>query len=701
MEKSLQKREGLHTRPTRGDPYKDLKDQLAQFFLSLIQAFLRTGYYTPDHPEAEKARLGLYEGFQNLLKEEDELTFLIRNAPEGTNILIEGVLPEPEELYGLMLQGMAEMYIPKFAKFLERKDLVSLTLKKRMTEAEFTSFVDVMGEPSFVDTREKNTKEQFTLTLRGKGIVNISYIFNEEVLMTKREMPWRAQLAISRLRKDFKMVPLFHNLDAEGLKKVRCEIIREVARPIRDVAVIYPLLMNSDLAETEEVKESEIDKEVIASLPDELLLGISRTLLKEAPANGKTQYSPEKLQRLARELTRILKPREFSRRDALLEAFFKKKLVPFEELPEVTQRKIKVEAFLDKFLRESNTFLEKLDKIHDTEKYLKAAQYLKGMIPELIRRDRYDAVLKIIAHMDRHSKAEEDRSPRANQVLEKIKGGKIPVLLKGKFLAGNKETCEAIAPIYQLLGEASVPHLLDILKQTQDQWVMKTAFEILTATAPSTIATILNELKDGKRETGFAARIIRVLGELDLDQTMQPFAETLKAFLRHDNSRLREEALQAYFKVAGDDGEALYLELLGDPDVGVEKTAIQCLAKIKSQLALKKFLEMLQRSGDLDLHEKKQLEAPLFNALGFYGNISWPEMGTIEDFLLEILDRELNPGPLKFLKRKSNPLSEQAVTAIFESLGKIGTDKSRAVLQKVGGIWAKKAEETLRRITEH
>jgi len=702
MEESPQKREGLHTRPTRGDPHKDLKDQLAQFFLSLIQAFLRTGYYTPDHPEAQKARVGLYEAFQGLLDDKDELTFLVRDAPEGSSILIEGVLPEPQDLNGLMFQGMAEMYTPRFAKFLERKDLVSLTLKKKMAEEEFTRFVEVMGEPAFVDTREKDNKERFALTLKSQGIANISYIFNEEILATKRMMPWRARLAISRLKKDFKMVPLFYNLDAEGLKAVRCEIIREVARPIQDAGVIYPLLMNSDLAESEEIKEPEIEKEMVASLPNGLLLGVSKKFLKEASGNGKTLYSLEKWQRLAREFARALKSRQILGREAVLEAFFKTKLIPLEELPEAAQRKIKVELFLQKFLRDSEAFLRKLDAMHDGETYAKAARYLRAMIPELLRRDRYEAVLKIISRIDRHAKDNDDRAPYARQVLEKIKAGKIPIALKGKFLASNSEMCQAIVPIFDLLGEAAVPHLLDILKQTQDPWILKSAFETLTRIDPSTVDSVLQELKGKERATGFGVRIIRVLGALDYGESTHPFAETLKACLRHENPRLREEALLAYYNVAGDDGEALYLEMLQDPDIGVQKRAIQCLGRIRSQEGLKKFLRVLQRGDDLDSDQKKQLEAPLFKALGYYGNIPWTETGTLEDFLLETLDRELNPGPLKFLKKKSSPLSEQALNAIFDSLGKVGTDKSRALLKKVekqqGNIWMKKAADTLRRI---
>jgi len=41
-----------------------------------------------------------------------------------------------------MLKGMGELYVSKFAQYMERKDLVSLTLKSRMGQDEFSRFVD-------------------------------------------------------------------------------------------------------------------------------------------------------------------------------------------------------------------------------------------------------------------------------------------------------------------------------------------------------------------------------------------------------------------------------------------------------------------------------------------------------------------------------------------------------------------------------
>ena len=181
-------------------------------------------------------------------------------------------------------------------------------------------------------------------------------------------------------------------------------------------------------------------------------------------------------------------------------------------------------------------------------------------------------------------------------------------------------------------------------------------------------------------------------------------SKTLRAYLKHEDPHLREEALWVYYKLRGGEGENVYLGLLSDPDMRVQKKAIQCLGKIKSETALKEFIEVLKKAenspSDIDQH----LESRIFSALGSYGNVELPGGGSLEDFLLETLNRRLGLGRLKFLKKKESLLSEAAVVAICETLGTTGTDKSRGILQKLekrqDSLWKNKAQEALERITE-
>ena len=117
-----------------------------------------------------------------------------------------------------------------------------------------------------------------------------------------------------------------------------------------------------------------------------------------------------------------------------------------------------------------------------------------------------------------------------------------------------------------------------------------------------------------------------------------------------------------------------------------------------------KFLEMLKRTEDSPADINPQIEACLFSALGFYGNFELPEKGSLEDFLLETLNRQFTSGPLKFLKKKKAPSSKGVIAAICESLGEIGTVKSQAILQKLekedNRQWKENAKEALTKIAQ-
>jgi len=289
-------------------------------------------------------------------------------------------------------------------------------------------------------------------------------------------------------------------------------------------------------------------------------------------------------------------------------------------------------------------------------------------------------------------------------VLEEIGRGEIPQALKEKFLTEKKEIRLAIAPIFLKLHVGSVPYLLSLLKESRDQWVRKQACEILVEIGSPAINFILNELNKKEISTESTIDIIRVLGEIKSDEWIEPLANTVRLYLTHESPYLRQEALKVYYRIKGGEGEELYLALLNDPDLGVKKSAIQCLGRIKSRKALKRFIQILEKLEEFPSERNAQLETRLFCALGFYDDLKASDMTSLESLLLDTLDRRLSTGTLSFLKKNKNPLSEEAVAAICESLGKIGTARSIPALQKLekqrNSPWEAKAAEAVKRITD-
>ncbi len=690
--------------PEEVERLQKLQIKLTDFLLHLIQAFLRTGYYTPDHPESVRAKEGLYQQFKGLFEAEDELSFLVREDLEQKEILVEGLLPEAQRLSRMMMKGMGELYVPKFAQYLERKDLISLTLKSRMEQTEFTRFIDIMSDPSLLDTRRKQDKERFTQSLLNRGILNISFIFNEELLAPDREMPWKARVTLSRMRKDLRMIPIFEKMMRQELQDIRRNLLRDALRPNRQSDLLCAILRNSDLAATSESREEVIEDEIIAFLQKQYLWSTSKIFLREhitLKQLKKGDAYEKKSDRLVKKLSHRLKELGTKEADSILEEFFRNQLIELEDLTPALKNKILLERLTDKFLSYTDQFFLQLDQAKEREKFLTVALSFVKIIPELIRRDRYSETLRILETLKRHFLERRMWALLAGQILEEIGKGTIPLLLQEKFLSGKKEIRTAIVPIFASLEVGSIPPLLTILKTSEDQWVRKNACEALIQIGPVAAVHLLKELTRQQTSVETTRDILRVLGEIKSQEWKIPLMEILKKYASHENPKLKEQALYTLCQIGGSEGEEIFLASLSDPDLEIQKRAIWCLGMIKSIRGVEKMMGMLKQISAAPSPFVEQLETQIYYAFGTSGNLAI-EGKTLEQILLDILEKR---GIKKWWDPfQKNFLSEKSLGAILDALGKIGTVESVQFLNKLEkslkGPLASKVKETLKKIGE-
>ena len=695
--------EGLPQEET--ERLKKLQLALVDFILHLIQAFLRTGYYTPDHPESRRAKEGLYRKFKDLFECEDDLTFLAKEEEqERKEIWVECLLPESQRLSRIMMRGMGDLYVPKFVSYLERKDLISLTLKSQMSQTEFTRFVDIMSEPTLADIRRRRDKERFAQALSAQGIFNISYVFNEEVIGSDREMPWRARLLLSRMRKDLKTIPYFQKMTGQQIQDIRLKLIQEDLRPIRLPFLLCAILRNSDLATTEDIPEETIEDEIVSSVQKRYLLGTSKLFLKEHLSLKKLQrqdHFERKSDRLVKKICLQLKAFGTEEAESVLEEFFRHQLITLEDVTPGLKDKILLEKLTDKFLSYTDGFFEHLDQAKEQEKFLNVALSFAKMIPELVRRDRYPEVLRILETLKHHFYQKEMWAILAGQVLEEIGKGSIPLLLEEKFLAGKKEVRNAIVPIFVALEIGAIPNLLSILKKSEDQWVRKNACEALIQIGPVAAIHLLKELEGEQTSTETTRDIFRVLGEIKSQQWKAPLMEVLRKYTSHQDTRLKEQALHTLWKVGGAEGEEIFLSALSDPDLEVKKRAVWCLGMVKSVRGIEKMIEYLKEMSLPPTSQADQLETQIYQAFGTSGNMK-VEGRTLEQILLEVVEKRGMKQWWGLLQK--NPLSDTALGTICDALGKIGSKESIRVLTHLGkareDFWGPKAKEALRKIEE-
>lgn len=691
--------------PEEAERFQKLQSKLARFTLYLIQAFLRTGYYTPDHPESKKAKEGLHQQFKDLFDEEEgELTFLVREEQEQKEIFVEGVLPEAQKLSRMMLKGMGEIYVPKFSNYLERKDLTGLSLKSRMEQTEFSQFIDMMSDPSQVDTRRKQDKEHFLQTFYSRGILNVSFVFNDDLIPSDRGIPWRAVVTLSRMRKDLKMIPLFQKMVRKELQALRRNLLHDALRPVRQSNILCAVLRNSDLAASSEHGEEIIEVEILSFLQQRYLFSTSKIFLREHLDLKKLQKHDrfeEKSDRLVKKICQRLKEVGTKEVEDILEEFFRNGLISLGELTTRLKNRILLERVTDKFLRYTDHFFQQLDLAKEQETFLARARSFIQMIPELTRRDRYAEILRILETLKRHFHERRMWALLAGQILEEIGSGPIPVMLKEKFLAGKKEVRAAIVPIFVSLEIGSIPPLLSILRTSQDQWVRKNACEALIQLGPIAIAHLFKELEKQEISVETTCDILRVLGEIKSQQSKAPFKKLLRGYASSEDPRLREQTLYTAYLIAGPEEEDLFLSGLEDPDLQVQKRAVWCLGMIKSPRGIEKMLELLRQFSIVPSPETDPLEMQIYQAFGNSGNLT-VQGRTLEEVLVEI-------GEKRGMRRWNRPFQKNLLTdaslgAICEALGKIGTEESLGILSRLEksgkSPWLPKAREALKKIAE-
>ncbi|MBW1741922.1 MAG: HEAT repeat domain-containing protein [Deltaproteobacteria bacterium] len=681
---------------------------LSEFVVSLAQAFLRTGYYTSEHPESEKARAGLYAKFSELLLKKGELTFLAKDTPEDQQVLIEGMLPEPCELKALMFAGMAELYDEKLIQFLERKELISLTLKQKMEEEEFYHFIDIMGKHVLTDIRDKSKRDRFIRYLQEKQVRNISFIFNEDLIKWERNIPWRVWVALSRLRKDISLIPILRDLEQEELRGVKKEVVSDVLRPLKDPKLSFATLVNSDLIQSNVMAEEEIEYDIVDSLSEDMMCAnveeyiYSSSRLKET-VNQKA--FDEKLLRIFGYFKERLGRSSGAKSEAVLRKLYKNGMIPPDELPPKLREEDRLKKFLQTFLGNPDAMLTRLDETEDKNEYHVFMKSISSIMPWLIKAGRFGEFQKILVILKKCVQEEEERGEQAAAVLKQTVSGDIPLQLKERFMAGDKKSRLALYPLIRHLGDTMIMPLLAVIEQTQDMWVRKNAIELLLQMGPAATSHLQQALKAERFSGHVVANVIKTVVTTGNRETKKNMAPVVDEYCNHQDAHVRKHALSLLADARRINAEGVLLRALNDSDAEVRRTAITYLGVLKSRKALPVFLEILKTTMEAPAPGAEQIENQIYWALGLMDNDVSDGGTTPEEILLEVLKQRGHQGTIsRLLRKKEKALSDQAIGVICDSLGKVGTKLSTLILADLAEDkkkpWASKAQQALGNIVK-
>ena len=680
-----------------------------EFIMNLTKAMLRSGYYAPDHTGSKNAKRGLYEALQNSLGDVDEIMITHQETGKKTDILIVGILDEPVNVRTLVGEGMAELFVPKLREYFKRKGLISFAIKKNIPLKDFEKFVDIMGDPKSDQGESVKAGELLSNTLAEHGITEISTVFMDDMIAIEQNLPWRVEMAIQRMAKDLKVLPMFEGKSEQAIANLKLQIIQDIIRPLnhpeflKDLVInCYVIAQNSKNMDTEEIEQAIID-----SIPLQSLLPTSKYIfneLNQLTEAWKEHPFSEVLKRRIASVKRILKwvSRRLVLADAqgahsFLEQLYLTEILAFEELPSDVQYLVNTMKMADDLRAHVNGHARRLLGVKAADDAVVMLQFFKRAAPLLIEDQDWSILCVMSKVLDKAAKrpiftSEVSGLPFKNPlnfVFDDLKDE----LLAG-YLTAEESQRQIIDEIVEWLGPLGVEILSRVLSESDDLSAHKSATDALINKGNLARQWVLYVLDDPDQVWHLQRNALRILscighGDDDVDRA--------RKLLQHEHPSVRDEALNAVISLKATDAEQLIIDALNDDDDKVRWRATTSLGDLAtlSETSLMKLLDILSAEPPAEKEAAAKhvhKVAQLIRSIGARDNL--PQIQQIEDTILEIAQEihKQESGLLKRLKKSADSDQTAILTAAISTLGRIGGSKSETFLVKLANSKSPLAE---------
>lgn len=649
---------------------------LEEFSSEFIKALLKTSYYTPDHPSSQKAKEGLFEKLGKLVEDRFVLTFSREIEEKQKDVNVEGIFDGSASLMEVMGYEKGSLYVPKLWDFMMRKRLVSLSIKPSIDYNEFDRFLNILAEaPQQAYTEEDSRR--VTMLFVEKGLSNVLPVFEEDVLGRERKLSWMVRIALSRLKKDLKLLPLYRNLTEEKIAEIKRQIFREIVRPLRRIDILTEFLEHTDLikADVKLLDEKEVEREIVNNLPDEMTASLTRKVaekIKEIEDDEGLRNTKNNLLIALTFLCNKLIRRGEQKDIETLASIYRMGFLKIESLPEEVREFVHLQNEMVEFLSSRKIARELFVEV-SRKNYEKKISIMVSLFEELIKKDKEALAMEIIEVLEAIKEQESIgwKKGLAESALSRIcSNDEILGLIAGLLVQG-KEVERGIR-VFELSGEHGIYYLLEVLKTSESRAVRRKVIETILKKKDYAIPYILQELEKGEGEWFYIRNLIFLLREMGEKAS---FHIVLK-YLNHPHFRVREEAIdylsQANEKSLLDEAESL----LNDRDERIRRKILLALSGLKTR---RKEIILKAISMLMDENESEEVKRCVLSFFSSTGNLKLPDGGSIEDILIEFIERKKKV--FIFKKEESPELKKYAI----KILGEIGSPKSIPFLKNLEG----------------
>jgi HEAT repeat protein len=660
------------------------------FIMDLTKAMLRSGYYAADHPGAKNAKQGLHDALQTCLQELGEIMISNQEVEGKTDIFIMGILDEPVSIRTLVGAGMSELFVPKLQEYFNRNGLVSFAIKRDISLENFERFVDIMSDPRTDSGEGAGAGKILSQKLVAHGITEISAVFVDDMIALEENLPWRVEMAIQRLAKDLKVLPMFQGKSDEAIARLKLQNIQDIIRPLRHPEFLKDLVINCYVIarHVEHMKSDEIEQAIVAAFPLQTLLPTSKFIFDELQRLkdfGAQHADSAVLGRRMTSVKRILKwiSNRLVLEDApgarsFLEQLYRHAILTFEELPADVQYLINTMKMVDELRTHAGRYAEKLIRATTAEEADVLLELFRRAIPALVESGDWPALLTLADPLRRVAETNPVFSTDTGALSQPLRfafsDAATPLI--EAYLNADASLRASIEAVVAECDTLGVEILGKAFLESDRVEVQKHAADFLVKQGDAARCWARDVLADEDSLWQHQKKALFVLGcvgggDGDVERAHQLFA--------HSHPQVRDEALNALINLASDDAEPFIVAGLADDDDKVRwraATALNNLA-VLSEAGQSTLLEMIKDEAP----EPEQLQnqarpagklIQLIRALAGRSDLAYREQ--FEALILDIARKCPMPekGFLKRLKKSENPDATGILLTVVQALGNIG-----------------------------
>jgi F0F1-type ATP synthase membrane subunit b/b' len=581
-----------------------------------------------------------------------------------------------------------------------------------------------MGDPKSDQGEKVKVGELLSNTLAEHGITEISTVFMDDMIAIEQNVPWRVEMAIQRLAKDLKLLPMFQAKSNRAIADLKTQIIQDIIRPLRHPEFLKDLVINCYVVAShiENMQTQEIEQAIIDAFPEQAILPTSKSILKELnqiKEAWKEHPFNEVLKRRISNVKRVLKliARRLVLEDApgarsLLEQLYHDEILTFEELPPDAQYVINTIKMADDVRANVKHHAHRILKAESVDDTVVILKFFKRAAPLLIANQDWPVLLVITKAVDKaveEAPLTSEKTGLASDPLDFIFEDLNEELVSA-YLNIDESQRPTIDEITERSGSLGVEILGKVLSESDDRVAHKAATDAMIKKGDLARHWVLQVLDEPDQEWHLQKNALKVLscvgrGEDDIDRA--------RKLLSHSQPRVRDEALNTAVSLKAGDAEQLILTALSDEDDKVRWRATTSLSDLSSlsETSLLKLLDMIkaeppEEKEAVTKHAHKV--GQLIRAIGARTDL--PQRDQAEVTILDVVRRIIKQekGLLKRLKKSADSEQTGILVAAISALGNIGGSKSEAFLlelidskspqtetaqEAIDSIWSRRAAE--------